>query len=223
MLTKIVLFYAARSRARRARMFLDYLRPSENDRILDFGGGDGSYMASMVPFRTNVYIADILQGPLDEAKRKFGFRTVLVDESATIPFPDKCFDIIFCSAVIEHVTVDKKDMYSYQTNTGFAADSLARQRRLADEIRRVSKRYFVQTPNKYFLIESHTWLPFLIVLFPRRLQIKTIRFFNKWWPKKTSPDWHLLTTARMQHLFPDAQLDGKNSLDLSKYTFADAR
>lgn len=221
MLKAIAISYSKRTREKRARIFKEYLSPSENDRILDLGSGDGSYIASIVPFRDNVYIADILPEPLNKGKQRFGFiNTVILDESGMLPFPDECFDIVFCSSVIEHVTVDKTDVGLFQSNAGFSEAAYTRQRRFADEIRRVGKRYFVQTPNKYFPIESHTWLPLLIVFLTRPLQIRIIEFLNKWWLKKTSPDWNLLTKAKMQELFPDAEIVLEKAFGLTKSIMA---
>jgi hypothetical protein len=196
------------------------LRPSETDRILDLGSEDGSYIASIVPFRENVVIADISPQPLERGASRYGFQTLLLDESGRVPVPDGHFDIVFCSSVIEHATVDKDDVYAYRTNADFRAAALPRQRRLAQEIRRVGRGYFVQTPNRYFLVESHTWLPGLIVLLPRRAQIRLICFFNRFWPKVAIPDWNLLTAREMQELFPDAELVRERSLGLTKSLIA---
>ena len=54
---------------------------------------------------------------------------------------DGSFDIVFSNAVIEHV------------------ETLENQRRMAAEIQRVGRRYFVQTPNKYFPLEPHFLTP----------------------------------------------------------------
>jgi hypothetical protein len=205
-LKSLVKILSKRARSKRAEIFKDYLNPIEQDKILDLGGGDGSYIASVIPSRANIYIADIKPESLAKGRELFGFNTILIDENGRLDFPDGFFDIVFCSSVIEHVTVRKDDIRCFRTNREFFSAAYRRQREFAEEVQRVGKRYFVQTPNKYFLIESHTWLPFFIVLMPRSWQITMIDFFNKWWPKKTSPDWNLLTKDEMQDLFPEAEI-----------------
>ena len=55
-------------------------------------------------------------------------------------FPGRHFDICFSNSLMEHL-------------------GTADQRRVANEIRRVSKGYFVQTPNRYFPMEPHFLVP----------------------------------------------------------------
>ena len=109
--------------------------------------------------------------------------------------------LILCgvSAVIEHVTVDKNDLLNFGSASDFHRLARERQRKFASEIRRVGKRYFVHTANKYFPSRgvhgcpcpSYSCLPWLIRL---------IRFQNKWWPKKDGYDWCLLAKRDMQHV-----------------------
>ncbi|WP_228061055.1 MULTISPECIES: class I SAM-dependent methyltransferase [unclassified Coleofasciculus] len=56
-------------------------------------------------------------------------------------FEDNEFDVVFSNSVIEHV------------------GDYEEQHKMANEVMRVGKRYFVQTPNFYFPIEPHFVLP----------------------------------------------------------------
>jgi 2-polyprenyl-3-methyl-5-hydroxy-6-metoxy-1,4-benzoquinol methylase len=74
-------------------------------------------------------------------------------------FRDHQFDVVYSNSVIEHVG-DLDDM-----------------RRMAQEIQRVGKRYFLQTPNRYFPIEPHFVFPFFQFL-PRPVQISLVQKFR---------------------------------------------
>ena len=144
---------------------------------------------------------------------------MLLDESGVLPFEDDYFDIVHCNSVIEHVTVDKMQRWSRQSTREFVKMAFERQKTFASEIRRVGKSYFVQTPNKNFVLESHTWLP-LVQFLPRPLLIRAIRFLNKWWVKTTSPDWNLLGSKQMKELFPEAVIVKERALGLTKSLIA---
>ena len=197
--------YQAKCRRKRGEIFKQYLKPKEGDFILDLGGEDGAYISQLIPFKTNVYIADINAEKLKRSAQK-GYKIIQLSERGKIPVEDGYFDIIFCSSVIEHVTVDKKNIEAIQTNKAFRNIALKRQKKLANEIQRAGKSYFVQTPYKYFPLESHSRLPFFLVKLPRKLQIKIIKFFRKFWFARTTPDWNLLTVKDMKFLFPGAKI-----------------
>ncbi|HDD44906.1 MAG TPA: methyltransferase domain-containing protein [Candidatus Desulfofervidus auxilii] len=97
LIKKIFYFYSKKHRERRAKLFLNLLNPTPKDKILDLGSGDGSYIANILPFRENVYLADISEKDLKKAQKKYGFKnTILLKEDDPIlPFPDKYFDIVF--------------------------------------------------------------------------------------------------------------------------------
>ena len=76
-----------------------------------------------------------------------------------------------------------------------------------EEVRRIAKRYFVQTPYKYFPLEPHSFLPFLVVLLPRRWQVRLLDFAGRYWIKAVKPDFRLLTIKDMQALFHDAEIE----------------
>ena len=214
---KIFKPYRSRYERKRSQLFYNYLNPGTSDKILDFGGGNGRRMAGLFPDRrNNIYIADIMPQDLEHAKKTFSFETILINESGNIPFEDKFFDITFCNSVIEHATVDKDDIWNIKTNEEFREKSRLRQKKLADEIRRVSKKYMVQTPNKHFIIESHTWFPSIIIYLPRSLQLKFMRFLNKFWIEYCYPDFNLLTIKEMRSLFPEAKVLKEKSLFMTK-------
>jgi hypothetical protein len=103
-----------------------------------------------------------------------------------LPFADKSFDWVFSNAVIEHV--------------GDSAD----QESFAHEIRRVASRgYFVATPNRYFPIEPHTFLPFYQFL-PVRVQRRVARFSPGYLQKYEQIN--LLSPVQMGRLFPEAEV-----------------
>ena len=129
---KIFKKYSQKFKQRRKDLFYQHFSPKPGDKILDFGGFDGSWLAFLVPFRNdNLYVADIAEHALQTAHKAYGFKTILLDESGKIPFEDNYFDIIFCNSVIEHVTVDKDEIYSIKTNKEFREKSFARQQFLA--------------------------------------------------------------------------------------------
>lgn len=205
-LEKVIHSRLYRYRLRRGELFRRLLQPTERDRILDLGGGDGSHIATILPHRTNIVVADVLAHDLEKAQSLYGFQTVLLEPDAPLPFADAEFDIVFCSSVIEHVTIPYEEIYTCTSNREFNQRAWANQKRFAAELRRVCRRYFVQTPHRYFFIETHSWLPGIFVLLPRLWQVNIIRCFNRFWIKRTAPDYRLLTTREMRTLFPDAKI-----------------
>jgi SAM-dependent methyltransferase len=193
-------------RLRRGRLFVDRLRPTAADSILDLGGGRGGHIAEIVPYRNNVTIADLDPEALRQAAEIYGFGTLQVDGSETFPIAEGQYDVVFCSSVIEHVTGPKEIVYELEDDGHFTVSARAAQANFAGEVRRISKRYFVQTPYKYFPLESHSFLPFFVVLLPRRWQVRLMRFLAHRWIKPAYPDFRLLTIRDMRALFPDAEI-----------------
>ena len=213
----------ARARAGRATVFRRAFAISPSTKILDIGSEDGSAIASVIAGTAvrpqNVYIADIDPALVNAGHRKFGFVPVVITQTGRLPFPDGFFDIVYCSSVIEHVTVPKSEVWNTRSGRAFKQRAAASQAAFAAEVRRLARAYYVQTPNKWFPIESHTWLP-LIGFAPRRIQMLTIACSNRFWIKSTNPDWHLLTAAAMRALFPEAEIRRERLLGLTKSIMA---
>jgi SAM-dependent methyltransferase len=203
---RVAIRSSANCRVRRGRLFLERLQLSATDKILDLGGGRGGHIAAILPHRRNVTIADADPAMLKDAAEIHGFATVCLDGSAKFPIADRQYDIVFCSSVIEHVTGPREIIPSLLASAQFAASARAAQANFAAEVRRISKRYFVQTPYKYFPLEPHSFLPFFVVLLPRRWQIGLLNFCGRHWIKQAQADFRLLTIKEMRTLFPDAEI-----------------
>lgn len=222
-LRRIVWAASKRARQKRAEIFRRNFGLNKKTRILDIGSESGENI-NLVLSGTgiapeNVFIADIDAPSISSGNEKFGFQPVLLDESGVLPFEDLFFDIVYCSSVIEHVTAPKDNVWGIASEKEFRRAAWAKQKLLAEEIRRVGREYFVQTPARNFPIESHTWLPFFSFL-PRPLQIKTMLLTNKFWIKQALPDFNLLGAKEMAELFPDAEIVFEKKFGLVKSIMA---
>jgi Methyltransferase domain len=116
------------------------------------------------------------------AHQASGFGAVIAD-GCRLPFPDQSFDVVFSNAVIEHLTPDG-------------------QRRMASEILRVGRSWFVTTPNFWYPVEMHHKLP-LFQFLPRSAQERIRRRYRTW------PDGepiHLLTGREIARLLPGSRV-----------------
>ncbi len=222
-LASVVHTFRRRARAKRARVFREVFEIMARTRIVDIGSEDGSSIAAVLQGTgvkpKNVYIADIESELVQRGHKHYGFVPVVIPESGRLPFEDQYFDIVYCSSVIEHVTVPKAIVWNVVSGKEFREAAAHRQAEFAAEIRRLGKGYFVQTPNKWFPIESHTWLP-LVSYLPRWILVPLLNISNRFWVKKTTPDWFLLTATNMKILFPDAVLRKERFAGLTKSIMA---
>ncbi len=207
--------YRATARRRRGELLVSMLRPATTDHILDLGGGDGSHIASILGPGHRVTVADISARDLPRAAER-GFETVLLAESGGLPFDDESFDIVFCSSVIEHVTGPKPWAFACRSGRQFRKEAWKQQTAFANEIQRVGRQYFVQTPNRWFPIEAHIWLPGVQFL-PRRVLVGLILplLRRAGWPKTTRSDFNLLSARDMRRLFPGADIVRERSAALT--------
>ena len=98
------------------------------------------------------------------------------------------------------------------------------QLQMAQEVRRVGKRYFIQTPNKYFPLEPHFLFP-LFQFFPIKLRVLLMQNFSLGWFAKT-PDAakareivesiRLLSKREFVALFPKASIYEEKVFGLTK-------
>lgn len=152
------------------------------------------------------------------AKEEVGEATEWVaGDGRLLPFADRAFDIVFSNSVIEHVG---------------DAES---QRRFADEVSRVGRAYWVQTPNRWFPVEQHLLTP-LIHWLPARWQATLVPRFTVWGLiARTTPDrrqfylQHYLTEVKLlderelRELFPAARVIRERFCGWTKSLIAVAR
>jgi len=220
---RLVQHFSRQARAKRAEIFRNTFYLDENTKILDLGSESGSNIKAVLKGthvqHGNVYIADIEPEAVNKGSKDYGFIPVVIHESEKLPFEDNFFDIVYCSSVIEHVTISKNEVWTLYSGRQFKAESLRRQKEFAREIERLGKQFFVQTPYRHFLIESHSWLPFVAWL-PRRILIPVLKISNRFWVKKTSPDWYLLNKTEMRNLFDDANIQVEKKFGMTKSIIA---
>jgi hypothetical protein len=197
---------ASRMRHRRFALFRRLLATLEPPfEILDIGGTPLFWekMGHRAGFEG---VRIVLINTREPQRRLPGLESVVGDARDMSRYADGSFDVVFSNSVIEHV------------------GSLEDQRRMAEEVRRVGKRYFLQTPNRRFPIEPHFFFPFFQYL-PLPLRVALVRRANLGWHKKVAnktearklaTSIRLLTEREVRGLFPGATLYKERFLGLTK-------
>ncbi|MEO6990201.1 MAG: methyltransferase domain-containing protein [Candidatus Baltobacteraceae bacterium] len=155
---------------------------------------------------TRVVLLNVRAEAIDDAR----FESVLGDARDLGAFADRSIDVVYSNSVIEHVgTFDD-------------------QRKMANEIRRIARRYFVQTPNALFPIEPHFLVPGFqfMPLAMRTLLLQHARL--GWVPRERDPQRardvvgsvRLLTAGQMRTLFPEAVMYRERLLGMTKSVIA---
>ena len=185
-------------RERRYQQFVELCALDPGERILDVGAGEGSALERFN--RINEIVAVDLT-PQSSEWLGGGNVTVAQADGTRLPFADREFPVLFSNSVIEHVP---KDL----------------QPRFASEVRRVTERYFVQTPNRYFPIEPHYQFPFFQFLPKSAQRWLNARFSLGWREKGRWEDVNLLTARDLRRLFPDAEIHRERYMGLTKSLMA---
>ena len=191
--------FAYRARLKRLAHLMAVIDAAEKSadkplRILDVGGTDVFWKTMELAEREDLDFTVLNIFPAETPDERF--RWIVGDARDLSQFGDGEFDLVFSNSVIEHV--------------GGAADQL----RMANEIRRVGVRYFVQTPNRYFPIEPHFLFPGFQFL-PERTKVFLLKRFQLGWFPKAKTDEEAIGYAReiqllnrreFSAMFPDAKL-----------------
>lgn len=177
-------------RARRRDRFLRYLPVTGDMHILDLGGAADWVWGDWPEGAPRMTVLNLDVSPRTEERVTY----VRGDARDLSRWPDQAFDLVFSNSVIEHVG-DWND-----------------QQRMAAEIRRVGKAYWVQTPNRHFPIEPHMLFPFF-----QYLPLSWRRWLGPRWPfsfekmrqgdpLRDAVGVRLMTRREVQHCFPDGEV-----------------
>ena len=130
---------------------------------------------------------------------------VVGDATNLSQYANHSFDIAFSNSVIEH-------LFTWEGQV-----------KMANEMMRTGKYYYVQTPNKYFFMEPHYLLPYFQFL-PKKTQFliltKTkLSRMKKWNPERAKNyinEIKLLSKEEMTALFPGSKIFVEHFLGLDK-------
>ena len=161
-------------------------------RVLDVGGTTAFWENRGWHQRTDVEILTL--NLTAEQQRHANIKPLIGDATSLSQFDDRTMDIVFSNSVIEH-------LFTFEN-----------QRRMASEVRRVGKAFWVQTPNFWFPVEPHfhfigwQWLPVTV-----RVAILQRRACGWRGPcvdpiraQQLVEEIRLLTRTDLQVLFPNA-------------------
>lgn len=163
-LSKIRSRVSMSARARMYTLFIQKMKPCAKDTVLDVGVTpdtsliESNYFEKLYPHKDKITATSIEN--VSNLKQLYPQIKFITTSAYSLPFKDHQFDILFCSAVLEH--------------TG----SRKQQQRFINECLRVCKRFFITTPNKDFPIEMHTMIPFLHWL-PHKYMKLAFNFLGK--------------------------------------------
>jgi hypothetical protein len=197
---------AARFRANRFRLFLDLLQAlPERATILDVGGTPDVWIQHRehLPKGTSVVLLNSEQLALP---KQAGVASVRGDARDMSRYADRQFDICYSNSLIEHFATHQEQLT------------------VASEIRRVSRSYFVQTPNRYFPLEPHVLFPGwqFLPIFLRTAMLQRRGF--GWVPRARNAEHartevtsiRLLGVREFTKLFPDGSLTRERIGPLTK-------
>ena len=189
-------------RRRRMERFARLFAITESTTVLDLGGGPFNW--SLLAPRPRLTVMDIntkTPGVRDEI-------VYLCGDGCDTQLPARSFDVVFSNSVIEHV------------------GEVNRQKQFAKECMRCGRGYYVQTPNKWFPVDPHTFLLFAHWL-PKKVFNKIMWISPRFLMSKPSQEdiedfqnMRLLGKRDLQDLFPGAEIIRERFLGITKSLIA---
>ena len=123
----------------RMKYYCTFVSKYKVDSLLDIGCGKGLLFSNIESKNK----PELLVG-IDRIKTRNGRHQHIVADATRLPFKDKVFSLVTALSLVEHIPEDER-------------------RLCYEEVKRVAKKkgiFLIQLPNRYFIVESHTYLPF---------------------------------------------------------------
>ena len=187
--------FSNRLRAKRFQLFTELAtgipRPL---RILDIGGDNSFWEMRGWAGLNDVYLT--ILNVYEQQKRNANITPIIGDATNLHQFADSSFDIVFSNSVIEHLS------------------TIENQARMASEVSRVGKAYWVQTPNFWFPMEPHFLVPGWQWM-PLNARVALLRRWKCGWRGPCSDrtqaqdlvkEIRLMTAKELRQLFPTAKI-----------------
>lgn len=192
-------------RRKRFIFFLSQLEKLKSDNtisILDIGGTQAYWEKMNFVNSEKVHIT-LLNRHLERTRYK-NFTSIQNDACNLSDIKDKEFDIVHSNSVIEHLCTKENQI------------------KMANEVRRVGKYYYVQTPDYSFPIEPHWvfpffhYLPFIIRVFLTRYVPLSTHASDIETAKRLVREVRLLTKREMKSIFPEGEVYSEKICGLTK-------
>jgi hypothetical protein len=194
---------ASKFRNKRHNLFKRILADYNPIKILDIGGTQNYWK----DYYDDIKNLEVTMVNLSEEKVTFpNLKSMIGDATNLFEIKDNEYDLIFSNSVIEHL---------------FSKEN---QIKMAEEIKRVGKSYFIQTPNRFFPMEPHFLIPFYQFL-PFSWQLFLLRNFSlghvgkiqeKERAKVQINEIKLLSKNEFKELFSEATIYEEKFLFLTK-------
>ncbi|MDR1344848.1 MAG: class I SAM-dependent methyltransferase [Tannerellaceae bacterium] len=177
------------NRTRKYSLFIRELRPTVTSSILDAGFANREYHDTdnflekyYIPSYNITALGLDIHGS-DLFEPRYPAVKVRLYDGKIFPFRDKCFDVGWSNAVIEHVGDEDRQLLFLK------------------EMNRTCKAFYFTTPNRYFPFELHTRLPLLHYL-PKKVFDIILKLTPLKW---AAGDYmHLLSRRRIESLMSKA-------------------
>lgn len=197
---------SALQRKKRYGFFTEYCRGLKKPlRILDIGGSD--YYWRCLGFTGDDNYKIMIINTENQKTDEFTNISFQKRDARDLNFiSDGEYDLVFSNSMIEHLK------------------SYDEQKKLAGEIQRTGKKYFIQTPDYYFPLEPHFLFPFFQFL---SVEMKTkliTKYSLGWFEKQTDADKakqlaesvRLLKEKELREIFPGCKIYRERYFGLSK-------